>query len=87
VNNSLTSRQQQYITQKVESGAYASPDEVIREGLRLLEAEEKRRKKIESLRIEVEKGFEGPLSEWTKADSSRIRRMVMSKNRQSRGKR
>jgi antitoxin ParD1/3/4 len=49
----------------VESGRYATASEVIREGLRLVEEREERRKaKLEALRAEIQKGLDsGPAEE------------------------
>ena len=49
----------------VESGRYATASEVMREGLRLVEErEERRRVKLEALREEIQKGFDsGPMEE------------------------
>ncbi|PJG50535.1 type II toxin-antitoxin system ParD family antitoxin [Bradyrhizobium forestalis] len=49
----------------VESGRYASASEVMREGLRLVEEREERRKvKLEALREAIQKGFDsGPMEE------------------------
>ncbi len=72
----LTARHKRYIDEKIKSGAYGSADEVVREGLRLLEAEEERMRRIACLQTEVEKGFTGPFTPWTSRDSNRIRRLI-----------
>lgn len=47
-----------FIRQQVEGGRYASASEVVRDALRLLEAEEQRRAAtLETLRAEVRKGL------------------------------
>ena len=61
----LTSRHERFIAHKVKSGAYGSPEEVVREGLRRLEAEDERQERIAWLRAEIEKGFAGPTTAWT----------------------
>ena len=49
----------------IESGRYSTASEVMREGLRLIEEREERRKaKLEALRAEIQKGFDsGPAEE------------------------
>ena len=49
----------------IESGRYSTASEVMREGLRLVEEREERRKmKLEALRAEIQKGFDsGPMEE------------------------
>ena len=80
----LTQRHKQFIEEKVKSGAYASRDEVVREGLRLLEAEDERRRRVEWLQAEVEKGFAGPFTPWTAKDSDRIRKLISHDARRKR---
>ena len=49
----------------IEDGRYATASEIIREGLRLIEEREERRKaKLEALRAEIQKGIDsGPAEE------------------------
>ena len=49
----------------IESGRYSTASEVMREGLRLVEEREERRKaRLEALRVEIQKGFDsGPMEE------------------------
>jgi putative addiction module CopG family antidote len=79
MNVTLTPRHERFIAEKIESGAYASPDEVLREGLRLLEQEEERSRTISWLRREVERGFEGGFTPWTKKDADRLRALVTAR--------
>jgi putative addiction module CopG family antidote len=80
----LTMRHKRYIDGKVKSGAYGSPDEVVREGLRLLEAEDERTQRIAWLQNEVEKGFSGPATPWTATVSERVRQLVSRRARRKR---
>jgi antitoxin ParD1/3/4 len=59
MNITLTPELENLINEKVKSGKYDSPGEVIREGLRLLnEREELKRIPLEELRGEVQKGID-----------------------------
>ena len=60
MNVSLTPELEQYIRTKVDSGRYLSASEVVREALRLLEQKEKR---LDELRVEVQKGLDSGRSE------------------------
>ena len=80
----LTRRHKQFIDDKVKSGAYATRDEVVREGLRLLEAEDERSRRIARLQAEVEKGFVGPMTPWTSSDSDRVRQLISREARRKR---
>jgi putative addiction module CopG family antidote len=84
MNIAVTERHKRFIAGKVKSGAYASAQEVIREGLRLLEADDERRQRIAWLQTEVEKGFAGSATPWSRKDSDRVRRLVVG---QTKGKR
>ena len=76
MNVTLTARHKQLVTEKVKSGAYGSATEVVREGLRLLEAQDERQRRIEWLHREVEKGFAGPGTPWTAQDADGVRKMI-----------
>jgi antitoxin ParD1/3/4 len=54
-----------FIDSLIESGRYATASEVLRDGLRLIEEREERRKaKLEALRAEIQKGIDsGPAQE------------------------
>lgn len=80
----LTARHERYIEDKVKSGAYSSPDEVVREGLRLLEAGDERTRRLAWLQAEVERGFTGPTTPWTAKDTHRVRQLVVRRSRRSR---
>jgi len=60
MNISLTPKLEQFIRTKVESGRYLSASEVVREALRLLEHKDKR---LEELRVEIQKGLNSGRSE------------------------
>jgi antitoxin ParD1/3/4 len=70
----------------IESGRYSTASEVMREGLRLVEEREERRKvKLEALRAEIQKGFDsGPaegvdISEMIKAVKARGRQQLAAR--------
>jgi antitoxin ParD1/3/4 len=59
MNITLTPELENLINEKIKSGKYDSPGEVIREGLRLLkEQDELKRIRLEELRREVQKGID-----------------------------
>ncbi|WP_281990563.1 type II toxin-antitoxin system ParD family antitoxin [Aquimarina aggregata] len=66
MNISFTKQQEEYISKQVASGEYQNNSEVIRDALRLHSIY--RDKVIKDLRIEIEKGWEGPESSRTVAD-------------------
>ena len=51
----LSNETEKIVVEKVSSGAYGSPDEVVNRGVRLLDAREKG---VEALRREIMLGFE-----------------------------
>jgi antitoxin ParD1/3/4 len=59
MNVSLTPKLEKFVQRKLKSGMYASASEVIRDGLRLMEAKDKSdAEKLEALRKEIAKGVE-----------------------------
>ncbi len=66
MNVSFTNKQRDYIASQVEGGDYQNASEVVRDALRLHELY--RRKVIEELRLEIDKGWDGPASQRTVKD-------------------
>jgi len=58
MNISLTEKLERFVAEQVKAGRYQSASEVVREGLRLLQAhDEVRRLKLEALRTAIEDGL------------------------------
>lgn len=57
MNVSFTKKQENYISDQIESGDFQNASEVVRDALRLHEVY--RHRIIQDLRIEIEKGWEG----------------------------
>ena len=57
MNVSFTKKQENYISNQIESGDFQNASEVVRDALRLHEVY--RHRIIQDLRIEIEKGWEG----------------------------
>lgn len=59
MNISLSPELEAIVNNKVKSGQYNSASEVVRDGIRLLQQQdEMRKKKLEALRIEIQKGID-----------------------------
>ena len=55
---------EELIESLIESGRYSTASEIMRDGLRLIEEREERRKaKLEALRAEIQKGIDSGLAE------------------------
>jgi antitoxin ParD1/3/4 len=61
---------EEFIRNLVDSGRYSNASEVMREGLRLIEEKEERRKaKLEALRTAIQEGLDsGPAANWDVED-------------------
>ncbi|MGJ4950653.1 type II toxin-antitoxin system ParD family antitoxin [Bradyrhizobium sp. HKCCYLS20291] len=61
---------EEFIKSLVDSGRYSTASEVMREGLRLIEEKEERRKaKLEALRSSIQEGLDsGPAEAWDVED-------------------
>jgi antitoxin ParD1/3/4 len=70
MNINLTPRLEELVRRKVSSGLYNSASEVIREALRMMEAQEQLRTvKLERLRQDIREGLEsGPTTPWDMAE-------------------
>jgi antitoxin ParD1/3/4 len=73
MNVNLTPQLEELVRSKVASGLYTSASEVVREALRLMEAEDRLREaRLEHLRSEIRKGIEsGPGETWNADDVKR----------------
>jgi antitoxin ParD1/3/4 len=64
--SSFSDKQEKYIQAQLTSGDYQNASEVVRDALRLHEMY--RNKVLEELRVEINKGWEGPTSTRSIAD-------------------
>lgn len=73
INVNLTPELEGLIRQKVSSGLYNSASEVVREALRLMEAEDQMRAaKLEQLRHDLKEGLHsGPARPWSVSELKR----------------
>jgi antitoxin ParD1/3/4 len=73
INVNLTPELEGLIRQKVSSGRYNSASEVVREALRLMEAEDQlRAAKLAQLRHDIQEGMQsGPARPWNVAEMKR----------------
>lgn len=88
MNLSLPPDLEQFVHQKVESGKYPTANDVIREGLRLLqERDESYQKKLEDLRKEIAVGIEqadqGKVAPFTTETIQRILTDVRNRRKES----
>ena len=66
----------------VASGRYASVSEVLRQGLRLVEEDEKiREAELEQIRAEIADGLKGPFHEWDLEEAKREGRRLLAERR------
>ena len=83
MNVSLTPELEAMIREKVESGRYASASEVVREALRILEANEMA---LDQLRAEVQKGIDavnrGETVEFNEHTMERLKQRAMQERRE-----
>ncbi len=80
LNVNLTPQLEELVRQKVSSGRYNSASEVVREALRLMEAQDQlQAAKLEQLRQDIREGLEsGPARPWNVAEMKREGRKRLS---------
>jgi antitoxin ParD1/3/4 len=66
MNVAFTDKQEKYIASQLLSGDFQNASEVVRDALRLHELF--RNRVLEELRIEINKGWDGPVSKRTVSD-------------------
>jgi antitoxin ParD1/3/4 len=85
LNINLTPQLEKLVRQKVSSGRYNSASEVVREALRLMEAQDELQSlKLEQLRRDIRDGLNsGPARPWSVAEMKREGRKRLSARRAS----
>jgi len=85
LNINLTPQLEKLVRQKVSSGRYNSASEVVREALRIMEAnDELQSLKLEQLRRDIRDGLNsGPARPWSAAETKSIGRKRLSTRRAS----
>ena len=80
MNINLTPQLEELVREKVSSGLYNSASEVVREALRLMEAQDQLRAiKLKQLRRDLREGLEGgPATPWNAEEIKRAGRRRMS---------
>jgi antitoxin ParD1/3/4 len=79
LNVNLTPQLEKLVRQKVSSGRYNSASEVVREALRLMEAQDELRSlKLEQLRRDIREGLDsGPARPWSPSEMKREGRKLL----------
>jgi antitoxin ParD1/3/4 len=85
LNVNLTPRLEELVRRKVSSGRYNSASEVVREALRIMEAQDELRSlKLEQLRRDIRDGLNsGPARPWSAAEMKRKGRKRLTSRRAS----
>jgi len=75
---------EKFIRELVDSGRYSSASEVVRDAMRLMEMRiVERQAKLDWLRAEIAKGFEGEMEPWDPEEAKREGRRILAERQEN----
>ena len=80
----LTAEQEQFVADRLRRSEYASPEKIVDEGLKLIQAKEEYQHRLAELRSEIDLGLE-QIKRGETVDGKQVIEQLLAKNRQRSG--